>query len=178
MHPGFYYWWKGRHGHDCGGGDQAEGDWGPGWGEGRGGWGRERGWGRGGHHHGRGGEQQFGGFDGGGEFGVRRPLRFIAYKLELDEAQVGQLARILADLKTERAQAEVDQRRTTAAFADAVGGASFDEDRAAGGAQERVQSAERLKGAVVKALREIHGVLSEEQRAKLAYLIRTGVVTL
>ena len=180
MHPGFYYWWKGRHGGDCGG-DHAEGDWGPGggWGGGeRGGWRGERGgWGH--HHHGRGGDQRFGGaFDGGGEFGVRRPLRFLAYKLELDEAQVGQLARILNDLKTERAQAEVDQRRTIAAFADAVGGASFDEDKASGGAQERVASAERLKGAVVKALREIHGVLSEEQRGKLAYLIRTGVVTL
>jgi Spy/CpxP family protein refolding chaperone len=181
MHPGFYYWWKGRgHGGDCGG-DHAEGDWGPGggWGGGeRGGWRGERGgWGH--QHHGRGGDQRFGGgFDGGGEFGVRRPLRFLAYKLELDEAQVGQLARILNDLKTERAQAEVDQRRTVAAFADAVGGASFDEDKAASGAGERVQSAERLKGAVVKALREIHGVLSEEQRGKLAYLIRTGVVTL
>jgi Spy/CpxP family protein refolding chaperone len=175
MHPGFYYWWKGRgHGGDCGG-DHAEGDFGP-----HGGWGRgERGgWGRGHHGHPHERDQQFGGFDGGGEFGVRRPLRFLAYKLELDEAQVGQLARILADLKTERAQAEVDQRRTTAAFADAVFSASFDEDKAAQGAQERVQSAERLKGAVVKALREIHGVLSEEQRSKLAYLIRTGVVTL
>jgi Spy/CpxP family protein refolding chaperone len=163
MHPGFYYWWKGRHGHDCGG-EQAE--WGPPPWAGR----------HGRHRH---DERQFGGdYDRGGEFGVRRPLRFLAYKLELDEKQVGELARILDELKTERAQAEVDQRRTTAAFADAVGGGSFDEARAAAGAQERVQTAERLKTAVVKALREIHGVLTEEQRAKLAYLIRTGVVTL
>src|SRR5262249_8236280 len=107
-----------------------------------------------------------------------RPLRFLAYKLELDERQVGELARVLNELKTERAQAEVDQRRTVAAFADAVGTASFDEAKATAGAQDRVQSAERLKTAVVKALRDIHAVLNEEQRAKLAYLIRTGVVTL
>jgi len=42
---------------------------------------------------------------GGGAFGVRRPLRFLAYKLELDERQVSELARILDELKTERAQA-------------------------------------------------------------------------
>jgi Spy/CpxP family protein refolding chaperone len=170
MHPGFYYWWKGRHGGgDCGG-EHAEYE--------------ERGHG---HHHGHGDHRQhwrefaerMAGHDhGGSEFGVRRPLRFLAYKLELDEKQVGELARVLNELKTERAQAEVDQRRTTAAFADAVGGAGFDDTKATEGAQQRVQSAERLKTAVVKALREIHAVLSEEQRAKLAYLIRTGVVTL
>ena len=57
---------------------------------------------------------------GGGAFGVRRPLRFLAYKLELDERQVAELARILDELKTERAQAEVDRRRSLSAFADAV----------------------------------------------------------
>src|SRR5205814_3650978 len=50
---------------------------------------------------------------GGGPFGVRRPLRFLAHKLELDDRQVGELARILSDLKTERAQAAVDHRRST-----------------------------------------------------------------
>ena len=89
-----------------------------------------------------------------------------------------ELARVLNELKTERAQAEVDGRRTTAAFADAVGGAAFDEAKAGEGASLRVQSAEKLKGAVHKALREIHAVLSDEQRQRLAYLIRTGVVTL
>src|SRR5262245_8462388 len=48
------------------------------------------------------------GFGPGGGFGVRRPLRFLAHKLELDEQQVVQLARILDELKTERAQAAVD----------------------------------------------------------------------
>ena len=40
------------------------------------------------------------GFGAGGGFGVRRPLRFLAHKLELDEKQVVQLARILDELKT------------------------------------------------------------------------------
>ena len=168
MHPGFYGWWKSRHGGGCGEGCDHE---------------HEHAGHHGHHgHHGRAPWEEMarrwaGGADGG-EFGVRRPLRFLAYKLELDEKQVGDLARILNELKTERAQAEVDARRTTAAFADAVGGAVFDEGKANEGATQRVQSAEKLKTAVQKALREIHAVLSDEQRQRLAYLIRTGVVTL
>jgi Spy/CpxP family protein refolding chaperone len=113
---------------------------------------------------------------GGGAFGVRRPLRFLAYKLDLDDAQVGELARILNDLKTERAQVEVDRRRTVTAFADAIGDDEFDAIRAADGAALRVKSAERLRDAVLDALRRIHTLLDREQRRKLAYLIRTGAL--
>src|SRR3954447_13189087 len=121
MHPGMMYWWKHRHGGDCG----AEASCGP---EGeRGGW---HGWG---HHGGWEGRDASGGEhgdSGGGAFGVRRPLRFLAYKLQLNEQQVGELARVLGDLKTERAQADVDGRRTIAGFADAVGTGTFDDAKA------------------------------------------------
>ena len=80
--------------------------------------------------------------------------------------QIG--ARILSDLKTERAQAQVDQRRTTANFADAIAGGAFDEAKAGDGAQQRVKSAERLKDAVVKALREIHAVNADRWCAEAA----------
>src|SRR5499427_7630328 len=109
----------------------------------------------------------------GGGFGVRRPLRFLAHKLDLDERQIGELARILDELKTERAQAEVDRRRTLSAFADALTGETFDAARAGEGGELRVQSAERLRDAVLKALRQIHAILNPEQRGRLAYLIRT-----
>jgi hypothetical protein len=66
---------------------------------------------------------------GGGAFGVRRPLRFLAFRLELDESQVAELAKILDELKTERAQAAVDDRRALTAFAEAVGAESFDEQK-------------------------------------------------
>ena len=111
---------------------------------------------------------------GAGAFGVRRPLRFLAFKLGLDERQVGELARILNALKTERAQAEVDARRAMAGLADAVAAASFDAQAAADAAAVRVRSAERLRDAVTKGLGELHAVLDPEQRARLAYLIRTG----
>ena len=113
---------------------------------------------------------------GGGGFGVRRPLRFLAHKLDLDDRQVAELARILDALKTERAQAEVDRRRTLSAFADALSGEAFDAARAAEGGDLRASSAGRLRDAVLKSLREIHAVLNPDQRLRLAYLIRTGTL--
>jgi Spy/CpxP family protein refolding chaperone len=113
---------------------------------------------------------------GAGAFGVRRPLRFLAFKLGLDEHQVGELARILNALKTERAQAEVDSRRAMAGFADAVAAGTFDAQAAAAAAATRVRSAERLRDAVTKALAEMHALLDPDQRARLAYLIRTGTL--
>jgi Spy/CpxP family protein refolding chaperone len=114
----------------------------------------------------------------GGGFGVRRPLRFLAYRLQLGESQVAELARILNDLKTERAQSEVDDRRALTAFADAMSGESFDADRAGAAAAERAKSVERLQAQVVKALSDIHRLMEPEQREKFAYLLRTGALVM
>lgn len=116
--------------------------------------------------------------DDGGAFGVRRPLRYLGYKLELDEAQTAELARILDDLKTERAQVAVDERRAAAAFADAIAGETLDAAKLGDAAASRVRSAERLRDAVVTALGRIHALLGAEQRKQLAFLIRTGAVQL
>lgn len=159
MYPGMMHWLRARrHGH-CG----ASAGMGPQ---------SEEAWQAGGWH---GGGEDFG---GGGAFGVRRPLRFLAYKLNLSEQQVGELAKILDELKTERAQAAVDDRRTSAAFADALGLDVFSEEKAKEGGALRVKSAERLRDAVVRALARIHAVLDSGQRAQLAYLIRTGVLSI
>ena len=168
MHPAVMSWLRGRHG-GCGTRGFAS--------EGSRQW--AGGFERGGHHGhgGEGGDPEGEGF-GGGSFGVRRPLRFLAYKLELDEKQVAELARILGELKTERAQGEVDRRRSLSGFADAVGGATFDAGRVKEAAQLRVVTAERLRDAVTGALERLHGLLDNEQRERLAYLIRTGVLTL
>ena len=120
------------------------------------------------HHHGE---------DDAGGFGVRRPLRFLAHKLDLDDRQVAAVVRILDELKTERAQAMVDDRRSLAEFADAVGGEAFDEGKATSGGERRVQTAAKLREAVVKGLRELHGVLRGDQRERLAYLLRTGILS-
>ena len=165
MHPAIASWW-----HSRGGGGEGCGTWScaPG--------GGSRHWGGG--HGGAPDEGGDGEGFGGGAFGVRRPLRFLAYKLELDEKQVAELARVLDELKTERAQAEVDRRRSLSAFADAVGADTFDEARAKEAAGSRVATAERLRDAVTGALRRLHVLLDKDQRERLAYLIRTGVLSL
>jgi Spy/CpxP family protein refolding chaperone len=134
--------------------------------------------GHGGRHGGPFGHGDGPGDDSGGGFGVRRPLRFLAFKLDLDDAQVGELATILTELKIQRAQADVDQRRTTSALADVVAAEAFDEGKAQAAAAERVKSAERVQGAVTLALSRIHALLKPEQRAKLAYLLRTGALSM
>lgn len=119
------------------------------------------------------------GFDeGGSSFGVRRPLRFLAHKLDLDEKQVAEFARIINELKTERAQAEVDRRRTVTALADAVASDEYQDHHTSHAGSLRVQSAERLQQAIANALKQIHGVLNTEQRARFAYLIRSGTLSL
>jgi Spy/CpxP family protein refolding chaperone len=117
-----------------------------------------------------------GGGPGGGAFGVRRPLRFLAYRLELSEEQVAELAKILGELKTERAQSSVDNRRTVSGFADAVAGETFDSAKVAEAARARSASAERLSQAVSGALGKIHALLNAEQRKQFAYLVRTGAI--
>lgn len=161
MYPGMMHWWKSHQGDHCaayaGCGTQRHD--------------RHERWER---WHAAPGD----GNDFGGAFGVRRPLRFLAYKLGLRDEQVAAMARILGEVKTERAQAEVDSRRTMAVLADAIAAATFDPVRAAEGAHLRVRSAERLRDVLVGALRDIHALLDPDQRARLAYMIRTGTLTL
>ena len=115
-------------------------------------------------------------WEAAGALGVRRPLRFLALRLGLDESQTRDVARILDDVKTERAQAAVDHRRMSGALADVLAADAFDANAAAGAAAARLHSAERLRQATVRALERLHAVLRPEQRATLAMLIRTGAV--
>jgi len=115
---------------------------------------------------------------GGGSFGVRRPLRFLARRLDLDEKQVAAIAVLVSELKTERAQADVDDRRAIAAYADAVAGAEFDKGKASAAGEARVESAKRLRDAVAVALEGIHAILGEDQRGDIAHMIRTGSLSI
>ena len=116
-------------------------------------------------------------FEARSGFGVRRPLRFLAHKLDLDEKQITALVRILGELKTERAQAEVDDRRALAEFADAITADAFDTAKAASAGERRVQSAAKLRDTLIRSLEQIHALLTPEQRQRLAYLIRSGVLS-
>ena len=109
-------------------------------------------------------------------FGVRRPLRFLAHKLDLDEKQIQQMAKILDELKTERAQAAVDERRALAEFADALGSEQFDGSKALAARDRRAETSRRLNEIVAKSLQQIHAILNADQRERLAHLIRAGIL--
>jgi Spy/CpxP family protein refolding chaperone len=123
------------------------------------------------HHH-------WSGDDFAGGFGVRRPLRFLAWKLGLGESQVEQFAAIINELKTERAQSAVDDRRALALYADAAQGEVFDAGKAAEAASLRSESEARLQKRVSESLASMHALLDGEQRGKLAYLLRTGTLVM
>jgi len=166
MHPGFLGWLHRQHEqyHAAGGHGEHAGE------ACAGRWQRRHGEGRWAQHH---------GFDEhGGGFGVRRPLRFLAHKLDLSDEQVAQFAAVLDRLKTERAQADVDQRRRTASLAEAFEGASFDAQKVDAANQEQARSAERLRASVALALEQMHGLLDVEQRKKFAYFLRAGVLSI
>jgi Spy/CpxP family protein refolding chaperone len=138
------------------------------------GWGR-----RWAHFHPGGGHGGHHGFDEqGGGFGVRRPLRFLAHKLDLNDDQVSRFAAILDRLKTERAQADVDQRRRTAALAEAFESASFDASKVDAANDEQAKSAERLRASIKLALEQMHALLDAEQRKKFAYFLRAGILAI
>lgn len=162
MHPGFMSWWARHHGPSRY--EYAAAGCGPG---------RAR-W----HDDSRSGSpgDEPGGF--GSPFGVRRPLRFLAFKLGLDDSQTAELAAILDDLKTERAQAAVDHRRMTSAVADLFAAAAFDAAKVAQAGATRVTSATRLADAQAKALARVHAMLDDEQRKAFAYLLRTGIIAI
>ena len=157
MHPGFYHRWK-RSQEDRGGEERATAC-------GRGGWRRHE------PSHGRSAYQASG-------FGVRRPLRYMAHKLDLDDEQIDTLAGILNVLKTERAQARLDEQRSIAGIADAVEAQDFNQAAAAEALSARVEAAERLKEEVLTTLKKTHEMLDSEQRKRLAYLLRSGQLTI
>lgn len=159
MHPGFYYRWK-RSEEDHRGEERASAC-------GRGGWRRR-------HGHER---DQYANAHRSG-FGVRRPLRYMAHRLDLDDEQIDTLAGILNVLKTERAQARLDEERSIAGLADAVEGDAFDAEAAAEALSLRVAAAARLKDEVLKTLEKTHEMLDAEQRKRLAYLLRSGQLTI
>jgi Spy/CpxP family protein refolding chaperone len=122
--------------------------------------------------------QHFPGHDFPGGLGVRRPLRCLARKLGLAESQIGDLAGILNALKAARAQAEVDDRRVLAWLAYAAQSDPFDASRATEPARLPTQATQRVQKQVIGARGRIHALLEPEQRARLAYLLRTGALVM
>jgi hypothetical protein len=99
-------------------------------------------------------------------------------RLDLDDAQVARLAKILERLRVEREQAAVDTRRAAGALADALEGEALEATRVEEATRLRVDAARRVQESVARALAELHALLDAEQREELASLIRSGAVHL
>jgi len=115
---------------------------------------------------------------GGGGMGVRRPLRYLSRRLDLSHDQIDTMAALLDTLKTERAQAEVDNRRALGAIADAMLGDAFDEEAVREATTLRVESKRRVEAAAGDTRATTYPLRGPAQRHQLAYLLRAGELTI
>ncbi len=115
---------------------------------------------------------------GHGRFGVRRPLRYLTYHLELDETQVRKVAAILDQLKNEREQAKLDESRTVSDLAELVTNTDLSVDMLKEALAPRVEAAERLQLAVARAIQQMAVVLDPDQREEFAYLLTSKAIVL
>jgi Spy/CpxP family protein refolding chaperone len=112
-----------------------------------------------------------------GPFGVRRPLRFLSHKLGLDDEQAAVLAEVLDDIKTERAQEAVDDRRAQKLYAEALADDAFDLAKAHAAAERRLEARRRVQTALAEGLQRLHATLDADQRRQLTLLLRSGALS-
>ena len=112
-----------------------------------------------------------------GPFGVRRPLRFQSHKLGLDDEQAAVLAEVLDDIKTERAQEAVDDRRAQKLYAEALADDAFDLAKAHAAAERRLEARRRVQPALAEGLQRLLATLDADQRRQLTLLLRSGALS-
>ncbi len=127
-----------------------------------------------GHRH----EARAHGFGRGGNFGVRRPLRYLRYHLDLDDSQSRRIAAVLNRIKLEREQAEIDEKRTLQALAGLLSADEMNSAEVKAALSPRVKSAERMQNEIAQAVQEICAALDPDQRAQFADLVASGVISL
>ena len=109
-----------------------------------------------------------------GSFGARRPLRFLGYQLDLDEKQRRKIGAVLNDIKVDREQAALDEKKMISELADQIGRSERGPDAFKQTLSTRVRSTEHLQGRIADALEKIIETLDDDQREEFAYLLRTG----
>jgi len=114
----------------------------------------------------------------GPTFGVRRPLRHLAWKLNLTEAQIRDVVDVLDKLKTAYTQARLDRDRSTSEIAAVFAGSAFDSERAGAALSMRTRASEALNQELLAAMQRIFELLNEDQRSDFAYLLRSGAFVL
>jgi hypothetical protein len=72
----------------------------------------------------------------------------------------------------------VDDRRALALLAEAASTESFDVAKAGEASALRTKAEQRLQERVIDALGRMHALLDADQRGRLAYLLRTGTLSM
>ena len=111
-----------------------------------------------------------------GGFGVRRPLRYLSYHLDLDEDQRRKIAASFERIKLEREQANLDQKKSDAKVADEFLRDDVSVDDLSEALAIRSQIDASLQSVLARELFEIAALLDTEQREEFAHLLRTGVL--
>ncbi len=114
----------------------------------------------------------------GPTFGMRRPLRHLAWKLNLTEAQLREIVEVLDALKTAYSQARLDQDRSTSEIAAVFSTPEFNAERVSTALATRTQASDVLNQELLRAVRRIFEVLNADQRQEFAYLLRSGAFVL
>ena len=109
-----------------------------------------------------------------GSFGVRRPLRYLSYQLDLEESQRRKVAAVLDRVKVEREQSELDEKKMVSALADLIEKPDLSTASVQETLSTRVRSTEKLQATIARSIGEIVAVLDPDQREEFAYLVRTG----
>lgn len=115
---------------------------------------------------------------GGADFGVRRPLRYLSHRLDLDESQTRKMATVLNALKTEREQARLDETRTNAALAELMAKGTPTQEEVKEVLEPRVKSTETLNTETARSVISISEFLDEDQRKEFINLLLTGSISL
>ncbi len=115
---------------------------------------------------------------GSGHFGVRRPLRYLRHHLDLDDTQTSRVAAILNQLKLEREQAALDEKRSLAALADLLTRDDLETAHLRTALDPRLRAEERLQEEFAKGLRELASILHPDQLQRFADMVRSGLITL
>lgn len=104
-------------------------------------------------------------------FAVKRPLRFLMHKLDLDEEQTMVVADAISDFRIERDQADVDRRRAKKSLVRAMDEDDFDRSAAEEALADKLKTQRAVNEAFLDGLQRIHAVLDADQRKKLAFLL-------
>ena len=114
----------------------------------------------------------------GSNFGVRRPLRYLTHRLDLDDSQIRRMATVLNQIKTEREQAALDEKRSITSVAELLSQGTPTLEQCRETLSVRLETAKHLNEETAKAIVAVSDLLDDDQREEFVNLLLTGAFSL